>query len=318
MDTVVLGRTELKVSAAGLGTGGYSRLGLGQGKTADHAVRIVLAALDLGINIIDTSSFYGTEEVIGTALKGRRDQVVISTKNLMVREDTSLTGTDYLSAPEFKQAVHDNLSRLGTDYIDVLHVHGVCDHQYDYCRDELFPVLLDLRKEGKIRFPAVSERFYAEPRHEMLERALKDDIWDVIMVGFNMINQTATRTILPMCIEKNVGTLCIYAVRSHLATLDSAKKLVTDAVAAGEVDPTDLDPDNPLSFVLDESGASSLTNACYRFNRHTPGANVILTGTGSVVHLEENVRSINDPPLPPAVVEKLDRIFGRVESVSGD
>ncbi len=200
----------------------------------------------------------------------------------------------------------------------MLHVHGVCDHQYAYCYEELVPVLHQLRDEGKIRFLAVSERFYVEPRHEMLLRALKDDVWDVVMVGFNMINQTAIRDVLPLCVEKDVGTLCIYAVRSHLATLEGAKKLVGDAIAAGEVDPADLDPDNPLGFVLQDSGAPSLTNACYRFNRHTPGAHVILTGTGSVAHLEDNVRSINDGPLPPALIEKLSRIFGRVTSVSGD
>jgi L-galactose dehydrogenase len=318
MDRVRLGRTGLEVSVAGLGTGGYSRLGLGQGKDEAHAVRIIHAGLDLGIDIIDTSSFYGTEEIVGTALKGRRDQVVISTKNLMVREDTSLTGTSYLTAAEFKQAVEGNLSRLGTDYIDILHVHGVCDHQYDHCRDALVPALQQLRDEGKIRFLAVSERFYTEPRHDMLVRALHDDFWDVIMVGFNIVNQSAIHNVLPKCAEKDVGTLCIYAVRSHLGSLEGARKLISDAIAAGEVDPADLAMENPLLFLLEDGGAGSLPNACYRFNRHTPGANVILTGTGSFDHLQENVRSINDPPLPTAIVDKLHRIFGRVNSVSGD
>jgi L-galactose dehydrogenase len=318
MDTVTLGRTGLKMSTAGLGTGGYSRLGLGQGKDENHAVGIIHAALDLGIDIIDTSSFYGTEEVVGKALKGRRDRVVISTKNLMVRDDTSLTGNSYLTAAEFKQAVEGNLSRLGTDYIDILHVHGVCDHQYDYCRDALVPVLHELRDEGKIRFLAVSERFYVEPRHDMLVRALQDDFWDVVMVGFNIVNQTAIHNVLPQCVEKDVGTLCIYAVRSHLGSLEGARKLILDAISAGQVDPGDLDMENPLLFLLDEGGAGSLTNACYRFNRHMPGAHVILTGTGSLDHLRENVRSINDPPLPTAVVDKLRRIFGRVDAVSGD
>src|SRR6185437_13177171 len=162
------------------------------------------------------------------------------------------------------------------------------------------------------------ERFNLDPRHRMLERALDDDVWDVIMVGFNIINQMALKTILPRTIARDVGTLCMYTVRSHLSNLDAARKLVGDAIAAGEVDPADLDAGNPLGFLVQDGVAASLTDACYRFDRHVPGAHVILTGTGSIAHLEENIRSINEPPLPATVVERLARIFGRVGSVSGD
>ena len=318
VDLVRLGRTGLQVGAAGLGTGGYSRIGQGQGKSFDHSVAIVHAALDLGVTLIDTSSFYGTEEIVGAAIKARRDGVVISTKNLMVRPDTSLTGTEYLLGAEFKLALEGNLTRLGTDHVDILHVHGVCAHQYPYCAKELIPVLLELRDEGKIRFLAISERFNFETDHRMLRTAMADGVWDVIMVGFNIVNQTAMRDVLPQALQDDVGTLCIYAVRSHLGDLQRARGLVEQAIAAGEVDPGELDQDDPLGFLLTEGGAASLAEACYRFCRHVPGANVVLTGTGSLEHLRENIRSINALPLPPAVIARLAKIFGRVGSISGD
>ena len=81
MEYVTLGRTGLEVSVAGLGCGGFSRLGLGTGKSEAEAVALVHQAFDLGVNLFDTAAVYGTEEVLGKALKGLpRDRVVIATK----------------------------------------------------------------------------------------------------------------------------------------------------------------------------------------------------------------------------------------------
>jgi L-galactose dehydrogenase len=69
MDYVNLGRTGLKVSVAGLGCGGFSRLGLGTGKSRAEAVALVRQALDMGVNLLDTAAVYGTEAVVGEAIK---------------------------------------------------------------------------------------------------------------------------------------------------------------------------------------------------------------------------------------------------------
>ena len=75
------GRTGLKVSAAGLGGGGFSRLGLAKGRSEAEVVSLIHLALDLGVNIIDTAASYGTEPVIGRAIKlAPRDTLVITTK----------------------------------------------------------------------------------------------------------------------------------------------------------------------------------------------------------------------------------------------
>src|SRR5690606_33952386 len=146
--------------------------------------------------------------------------------------------------------------------------------------------------------------------------AVEDDYFDVMMVGFNFINHSALRHVLPAAKKKNVGIQAIYAVRGGLATFEAANKLIAQAIANGEVDPSDLDSREPLGFLLTEGGASSLPNACYRFCRHTPGADAVLTGTGNIEHLTENIESINDKPLPKSVVDKLLRTFARVESVT--
>src|SRR5713226_1234164 len=81
MHYTTLGKTGLRVSVAGLGTGGFSRLGLRAGKSEDESARLILDAVGLGINFIDTAPSYGTEGVVGRALKSiPRSSVVIATK----------------------------------------------------------------------------------------------------------------------------------------------------------------------------------------------------------------------------------------------
>ena len=72
MEYVGLGRTGLRVSVAGLGCGGFSRLGLGRGKSEAEAVALIHQALDLGVNLFDTAAAYGTEAVLGKALEAVR------------------------------------------------------------------------------------------------------------------------------------------------------------------------------------------------------------------------------------------------------
>ena len=75
MQYTTLGRTGLKVTVAGLGCGGNSRIGQGAGLSTAQSVALVREALDLGVNFIDTAEAYGTEEIVGEAIKGRpRDQ----------------------------------------------------------------------------------------------------------------------------------------------------------------------------------------------------------------------------------------------------
>ena len=80
METTTLGRTELTASVAGLGCGGHSRLGRTTGASQADSVRLVEHALALGVTYLDTAESYGTEEIVGKALAGRRDQVIVSTK----------------------------------------------------------------------------------------------------------------------------------------------------------------------------------------------------------------------------------------------
>ena len=132
MNYNILGRTGLKVSVAGLGCGGPSRLGLsglkGQTHSESEVVAHVRGAIDLGINFFDTAEWYGTEVVVGKAIAGvPRDRLVISTKKNLVPEDHADPDK------EIRRSVEQSLKNLGTDYVDVYHVHGAEPKDYAEC-----------------------------------------------------------------------------------------------------------------------------------------------------------------------------------------
>lgn len=318
MDMVTLGRTGLNVSVAALGAGGHSRLGQKQGASVASSVALVKKALDLGITMIDTATAYGTEAIVGEAIKGRRNEVVISTKVSITQSDSPEDKHNLVDAEELTRRVHACLKRLDVDHIEIIHLHGVALAHYAHCRDALWPALDRLRQDGVIGFAGITERFGAESGHKMVEAALADDIWPVMMIGYNFANQTAAQHVLPETRKRGVGTLCMFAVRGALASPEAAAALVRDLVAKGEIAGEDFDADDPLGFVLAESDATTLSEAAYRFCRHSPGIDVVLTGTGSIDHLQANVRALQKGPLPEAVTARLRHLFRNVTSASGD
>lgn len=318
MDHVTFGRTGLRVSAACLGAGGHSRLGQRQGLSTAHSVKLVQAALDMGITIVDTAPAYGTEEIVGAALAGRRDGVVVSTKVTIQRDEKSDKAEDLIDAAALARSAEDSLRRLRTDRIDVLHLHGVSPRQYARCRDVLAPEMERLRGQGKIRFIGITERFAFDTRHEMAEMALRDDIWDVAMIGYNLLNPSAAKHALPLARANGTATMCMFAVRGGLASREAARALIEDLIGRGDLAATAFDRADPLGFLAAPGVAATIAEAAYRFCRHTPGIDVVMTGTGNVDHLRENLRAINGPPLPAPVLARLDQLFGAVDSTAGD
>lgn len=312
MTYATLGGTGLRASVVGLGCGGHSRLGQATGGSVEESVAVVRRALELGVNFIDTAESYGTEEIVGQAIAGRRDEAILSTKKSMTADGGRAVGPE-----EVVRGLEASLKRLGTDHVDIYHCHGVSAEQYPHVCEHLVPALLKLREQGKVRFLGITEAFGGDTTHRMLTRAVQDDWIDVLMVGFNILNQSARERVLLACIAKNIGVLDMFAVRDALSRPDNLRQTVAALVQQGLVDGAGLDPDAPLGFLLESGAAASLPDAAYRFCRAEPGIHVVLSGTGSVAHLEANVASVLRPPLPREVRERLVRLFQRVDTVSG-
>ena len=306
-----LGRTGLRVSLMALGCGGPSRLGLSTGRTTAQSAAVVQAALDAGVNVIDTATAYQTEPLVAAGLRGRpRDRVVLSSKRGL-----SADGGELLSGAELEAAVEASLRRLETDYIDIYHLHGVSPEQYPHARDEMVPALQRLQAAGKVRFLGITERFGSDTEHRMLRHGLADGLFDVVMVGFNMLNQTARDTVLRVAGEHGVGTMIMFAVRRAFSRPQRLRELLAELAGRGEVAPELAAADDPLRFLSAE--AADLAEAAYRYCSFQPGASTVLSGTGNLDHLQRNVASFARGPLSAAAMARIDRLFARVTSTSG-
>jgi L-galactose dehydrogenase len=318
MDTIRLGRTGRQVSVVGLGCGGHSRLGMARGASREQAADLVRHALDLGIDFIDTAMVYGTEEAVGLGMKGRdRSRLFVSTKS-WVGKGGSETRPELYSPAEFTANLDASLKRLGTDYVDLYHFHGVSRDQLDHVRDVLLPEVRRQQAAGKIRSVGITEVFRFDTAHAMLREAVPTGDFDVVMVGFNLLNPSARKSVFPLTMAHDVGTLVMFAVRRGLNSVAHAVEAVGKLIASGEVDPAAINPADPLDFLRATPGVKSQIEGAYRFCRHEPGAHVVLTGTGSAAHLEENIASILAPPLPQEALARLDAIFGHCASASAD
>lgn len=306
MERVLLGRTGLTVSIAGIGTGGPSRIGRRSGSAIGHAIGLLHRAYELGVNYFDTSQTGDTEELIGAAFRANRDQVVISSK-FRVRDADG----DLLTRPGLRSALDRSLERLGTDHIDVYYVHSLGVGDYEYTISELVPELERLRDHGKIGAIGVSEQS-SDTGHAMLGRAVEDDCWPVLMVTMNLFNQTAIDQVLPKASQHQTAIVVMAAARgvfSDRARFDEAVRLLA---REGRLPAEGLDLADPLGFAFEGEGVASMADASYRFVRDTPGTSVVLVGTGSYAHLDANIASFEAAPLPPSDYQRMRRLFGRL------
>jgi aryl-alcohol dehydrogenase-like predicted oxidoreductase len=312
VETTILARTGLTVSVAGLGCGGKSRLGQSQGATTEHSVGIVQAAIDLGVTLIDTAPAYRTEAIVGRAIAGRRDGLVLATKSPYLGVTVDLTPDRLIDGLEA------SLAALGTDYIDIYQLHGVPPDGYAHCKEALVPALLRAKQQGKIRYLGITERFVEDTAHRMLGAALDDDLWDVVMVGFSLLNPSARGSVLRRTRANDIGVLDMFAVRRALSQPAARVEFVQQLVRDGLVPADAIDTDAPFDFLIAEGGAENVVDAAYRFCRHEPGIHVVLTGTGTRDHLEANIASIGRGPLDAAALRRLETLFGAIDTISGN
>jgi aryl-alcohol dehydrogenase-like predicted oxidoreductase len=148
---------ELEVSRIGLGAMGMSFGYTGAGSDDAESIRTIHRALELGVTFIDTAEVYGpftNEELVGQALKGRRDEVVVATKFGFISHTGRAAGALDSSPASIRAAVEGSLRRLGTDYIDLYYQHRV---DPDTPIEETVGALAELVAEGKVRHIGLSE-----------------------------------------------------------------------------------------------------------------------------------------------------------------
>ena len=303
----VLGRTGLRVSLAGLGTGGASQLGQRTGRSVAESHQVVHKALDLGINVFDSSPSYdASEELLGGALKGiPRDRFVLATKFQPHREGALDPDPQALT-----RQLERSLKRLGVDVLDVLQYHGVAAAEYREVVDRFQPVALRARESGKVRFIGITETVAGDPEHDMLCQALQEDLFDTLMVKYGILNQAAARRIFPLAQEHNVGVFVMAPVRTSLRNDAEAVACINKFIGQGLLTMERVQEDDPLGLYRVGEPIPGLTRAAYHFAAAHPAVSTVLMGTANVEHLEKNVQALLGPGLSPAQYGYLQEAYG--------
>ena len=211
-------------------------------------------AFDLGINLFDTAREYLDSEVIlGRALEDLpRADVVVSTKFAAVLAVDS--GVEIKSAAEVVETVEESLSRLRLSEIDVVMVGGLLTPDNAAAvLEEQVPALERLRRQGKVRHVGSTEASSSDGAHDWLRHALPADVFDVVMVGHNMLNQSASRNVFPACVDRDVGVMNIYTSRSVMSDPGRLREVVADLANRGIVSDDVASAEEPLGWLI-ESG----------------------------------------------------------------
>jgi len=210
-----------------------------------------------------------------------------------------------------------SLRNLGTDYIDIFHLHGVTPKYFDYAMT-LVPKIIKEKEKGKFRFLGITESSPLDSEQVSMTKALTHDCFDVIMFAFSVMNHNAKKIIFPKTVSKNIGTMAMFVVRSLFSVPGRLKNDIKYLVKSKQLPEWFAREEYPLKFILKDSGAKNVMDACYRYVRHEQGVDTVLFGTGNKNHLKENLQSILAPRLSEESIKKINQYFSHLKGVGLD
>ncbi len=190
----------LDVGRIGLGAMGMSTAFTGAGKDDAESIRTIHRALDLGVTLLDTAEVYGpftNEELVGQAIKDRRDQVVLATKFGMISHEGDGPGHLDSSPANVRTALEGSLRRLATDHVDLYYQHRVDPHTPI---EDTVGALADLVKEGKVRHIGLSEAWV-----ETIRRAHAVHPVTALQSEYSLFTRDQEDEVLPLLRELGIG-----------------------------------------------------------------------------------------------------------------
>ncbi|MCB2153281.1 aldo/keto reductase [bacterium] len=280
MEVRDFGQTGLKVSALGFGAGHIS------GMDEDKAERLLNGVVDAGITLIDTARGYGdSEEMIGKFLSHRRDDFVLSSKC-----GYSVPGHDDWTGDCVTAGIDLALKTLRTDRIDIMHLHS-CERDV-LERGEVIEALQKAVDAGKVRVAAYS----GENEHRAY--ALETGAFASIQTSVNICDQRVVDEALPKTRERNMGVI--------------GKRPLANAFWRFEQRPVGhyCEPYWERAAAMDLTpGGVQWGELALRFAAFQPGVHCVISGTSNLEHLKQNIRWIQQGPLPEYLHNRLRQSF---------
>jgi L-galactose dehydrogenase len=277
-----LGKTRVSVSA--LGYGASSLGGVFHAIEEDQAIRAVHVSLDLGINFIDVSPYYGllkAETVLGRALKGvSRDRYILATK--VCRYGHTAEDFDF-SAARVTASVDESMKRLGVDHVDLIQAHDIEFGNLDQIANETVPALRKLQQTGKVRFVGIT----GLPLRALRYVAESAPIDTILSYCHYELNDTALLDLLPFLKQHDIGVI-------------SASPL-----GMGLLSDRGTPPWHPAPMELKQLGlkaaahcrarGASIEKLAIQFAVANPDIATTLVGSANPQNMERNIRSIDEP-----------------------
>jgi len=303
MRTRKIGTTDIEASVVALGAWAIGG-GTWWGKSSDdeQSIRAIHTALDAGVTMIDTAPAYGwgrSEEVVGKALKGRRDKVILATKcGLWWHDDRGplffeMEGRSIrkILRPEtIRQEIEFSLKRLGTDYIDLYQTHWQSPEPENDPISETMECLMKLKKEGKIRAIGVSNVDISQMKEYQAAGVL-----DTVQPRYSMLDRAIEQDLLPHCIEHNISSLAYSPLEQGLLTGKiGMDRILKEGEARNSIPWFKLENRQKVIDMLDkwrdltEKYACTLAQLVIAWTVEQPGITFALCGARKAQHSTQN------------------------------
>lgn len=281
-----LGKSSLMVSELGLGC-------MSLGTDELQAEKIINAALEEGINYFDSADLYDfgvNERIVGQALKGVRDKVIIATK-VGNRPNEDKNGWTWDPSKDYiKEAVKRSLKRLSTDYIDLYQLHGgtIDDHI-----DETIEAFEELKDEGIIRYYGISSI-----RPNVIREYVKRANIVSVMMQYSILDRRPEEEALPLLSENGISVVTRGTLAKGLLSEKMLEKASPSIRDSGYLDYSYEE----LKIVLPQlkerlSQQRSLTEAAIQYTLSQPTVSSVIAGASSVKQVKENARAVKAAPL---------------------
>jgi aryl-alcohol dehydrogenase-like predicted oxidoreductase len=303
-----LGKTGLRVSVIGLGTMVHAGH-FGPMKDSE-SLGAIETALELGVNFIDTSDAYGagySETLLGNALKGKRDKVILATKggNVMTGPNRGkrIFEPDYIS-----RVMNESLERLQTDYIDLYQLHNPSVEVIE--KGEVWDVLERAKQAGKIRHYGVSINTMEEG-----VATVKDGRSETIQVEYNLLAQEPAEKIFPLALNANIGIIARIPLRRGILTgkltAEDEQRFQGEDVRArsfkGEPFRQELAKAEMLRFLV-HGNVKCFAQAALAFCIAHPAVSITIPGARNAEQMRENATGA-DVDIPRADLDRVAELW---------
>jgi aryl-alcohol dehydrogenase-like predicted oxidoreductase len=305
----ILGKSGIEVTKLSLGLWAVGGSEWGEVEDRD-TLDVISAALDMGINFFDTADVYGgghSEELLGQAMQGRRDQFIVATKIGWVGFDGDKGVSAYDTVDKLIAGVETNLRRLQTDYVDVIQCH------IDF-REPNMDVFVEgfqkLQAQGKVRAYGVSTSDFA-----YLQAFNADNRASTLQIDYSILNRTPEAEIFPYTLAHDLGVL----VRGPLAMGILTGKFTRETTfEEGDFRQRWIENEDEYQVFLEDldkveklkalANGRTLAQLAIQFVMAHPAVTVAIPGAKRVAQLEDNIQAALLPPLTAEELALIDSV----------